>query len=236
MLKLLDRTVGAHVVRVVATDRTDGDMHPERVDPADLAVRQRRIAGRTWPMLDQVHGVAVIAFDRATIAPSGPRPALAVGDVALTDAGGPPVAVWAADCAPVALVGSGATIAVVHAGWRGVAAGVLTAGVNSISSRGESVVAAVLGPVIRPCCYEFRSDDIVVVADALQVEPTAITGRTTWGTAALDVPAAVQLALSRHRIALRDRAPCTGCDTRWYSHRRRRDLGRHAVVAWSEER
>ena len=228
MLKLLDRPVGAHAVHVVATDRTDGDMHPERVDPADLAERQRRVAGRTWPMLDQVHGVVVVAFDQPQ------RAAPAVGDVAVTDAGGPPVAVWAADCAPVALVGSGAGIAVVHAGWRGGAAGVLPAGVEAISSRGESVVAAVLGPVIRPCCYEFGSPDIAIVAEALEVDPTAITGRTTWGTTALDVPAAVRLALSRHEVALTDRELCTGCDARWYSHRRRHELGRHALVAWSE--
>ena len=100
----------------------------------------------------------------------------------MSRAGGSPVAVWAADCAPVALVGRRGTIAMVHAGWRGLAAGVLDVAVRAVNDADGSVVAAVLGPTIGPCCYEFSAADIsgvgagVGAADPILVS-TKFTGR-----------------------------------------------------------
>ena len=83
--------------------------------------------------------------------------------------------------------------------------------------------------VARP----FPDVPAIEVTVALGVGPDAISGRTSSGALALDVPAAVALALGRHGIALDVSGPCTGCHDRWYSHRRG-DAGRQAVVAWSE--
>ena len=91
--------------------------------------------------------------------------------------------------------------------------------------------AAVLGPVIGPCCYEFGRDDLARSRAGVHASPAAIAGTTLDGTAALDVPAAVRSALDHHAIDLDAVGPCTGCDDRWFSHRVRADLGRHATVA-----
>ena len=226
MHELLTTEVGRWRVRVVATDRSDGDMHPERVAPDLLAARQLAVTGTVWPMLEQVHGTDVVSFPSLVDAP--------VGDIAVSRSGGSPVAVWAADCAPVALVGRRGTIAMVHAGWRGLAGGVLDVAVRAANDADGGVAAAVLGPTIGPCCYEFSAADTVVVAAGVGAAADEITGVTAWGTPALDVPAAVGVALARHGLAVAASCPCTGCDERWFSHRRRAEPGRHALVAWSE--
>ncbi len=223
---MLNTELGHLRVRVVVTDRADGDMHPERVEPDVLAARQRAVAGTLWPMLDQVHGTDVVVFPSLADAP--------VGDVAVSRPGGTPVAVWAADCAPVALIGGEGTIAMVHAGWRGLAAGVLDAAHGAVRDADGGVAWAVLGPAIGPCCYEFSMHDLAAVASRLGVQPETITGATSWGTVALDVPAAIRAGLARHGVDLAVTGPCTGCDERWYSHRCRAEPGRHALVAWTE--
>lgn len=231
MYELRSTTVAGHAVRVVATERSDGDMNPRRVPPDRLAARQRQVTGATWAMLEQVHGAAVVHTST-----DGHDATRAVGDIAIADAGAPAVAVWAADCGPLALIGADASVAVVHAGWRGLAAGVVDTGVAALtrgSTAAVAVVDAVLGPVIHPCCYEFSSDDIHAVADGVGAAPDRITGRTAAGAVALDIPAAIGAALGRAGVSLSHIGPCTGCDTRWYSHRVRHETARHAVVAWS---
>lgn len=227
MLNLHTTTIDGHHVRVVCTERTDGDMHPERVSADDLARRQRAVTGTTWSMLDQVHGRGVVEMNSQD-------QALPVGDVAVSPLGGPPVAVWAADCAPLALIGTDGRVAVVHAGWRGLTAGVVDAGFAALEAPGVSVEVAVLGPVIHPCCYEFAPAELARVAASLDCDPKDVTATTSWGTPALDVPAAIGAAVAHHGLDVIARGPCTGCDPRWFSHRRRRDVGRHALIAWSE--
>lgn len=212
----------------IATDRHDGSVHPLTVDPDLLAVRQLAVAANRWLMVDEVHGTAVHRSDG-----SAPWSAtVGVADVITTTTDRQPIAVWTADCAPLILFDSdGATVGC-HAGWRGVAAGVIEVAVAETNSD----VVAVLGPCIHSCCYEFGADDLVVVADALGVDVAEIQGQTQLGQAALDVPAAVRTVLDRYGIDLDVEGPCTGCDERWFSHRVRRDAGRQAVVAWTEQR
>jgi copper oxidase (laccase) domain-containing protein len=144
------------------------------------------------------------------------------------------VAVWAADCAPIVLIDAAGGLAAVHAGWRGLAAGVLDVAVGALRARGGEIVAAVLGPVIHPCCYAFGRSDLARVAEGVHAPTEAITARTRDGDIALDVPSAVSAALRHAGVPLDVVGPCTGCDERWYSYRRRGDVGRHAVVAWTE--
>ena len=59
----------------------------------------------------------------------------------------------------------------------------------------------------------------------------AVEGRTANGRRALDVPATIAASLARHGVVLDISGPCTGCDVRWFSHRVRSDIERHAVVA-----
>ncbi len=181
-------------------------------------------------MVDQVHGTAIID------AGAGDQwPVLGVADVIVSDAVlSRPMGVWAADCAPIALFGAGGTVVGAHAGWRGLAAGVVDVAAGVLSLRDEPVVAAVVGPMIHAECYAFGAPDLEAVAAGVGVEANTITSVTSDGRAALDVPAAVEAALARHGVRLNVFGECTGCDPRWFSHRVRTDTERHVLVAWTE--
>ncbi len=138
-----------------------------------------------------------------------------------------------ADCAPVALVSRQGVVAAVHAGWRGVAAGVIERAVADMRSLGAIDIEACLGPCIHPECYEFGVDDLDLLRAQLG---GAIAGRTSSGAPALDLPMAVAGALGRAGVALVESADrCTACGgADLYSHRARHDDGRHALVVWIE--
>ncbi|HEY2282493.1 MAG TPA: polyphenol oxidase family protein [Solirubrobacteraceae bacterium] len=138
----------------------------------------------------------------------------------------------AADCLPVALGGHGA-VAMVHAGWRGLAAGVLEEGVQALRALGaDGHIAAIVGPGAGPCCYEVGPE----VHAAFATVPAAeiVPGSLHQSAAPIDLRA---LAHSRLRAAgvldVRDVAACTICDARFFSHRREStDAGRQAGIAW----
>lgn len=174
-------------------------------------------------MTDQVHGVDVVEVD----GDESWMPMLGVADVIVTRELDVPIAIWAADCAPIVLATDDGTLVGAHGGWSGLAAGVVAVAVTAATRHGGSIVSAVLGPVIHPCCYEFGAEELRRIPDAVE-------GRTSGGRRALDVPATVAALLARHGVVLDVIGPCTGCDDRWFSHRARTDLGRHAVVAWWE--
>ncbi|MDX2382375.1 MAG: polyphenol oxidase family protein [Acidimicrobiia bacterium] len=227
---LYRRPIGGRVAVVIATERADGDVHPERVARRTLAERQERVAPSRWVMVDQVHGTTVHQVTGDT-----PRWPLAdAGDIIVASSPGVPIAIWAADCAPIVLFGERGTMVAIHAGWRGLAAGVVDVALAQFVERNELPLIAVLGPVVHPCCYEFGRGDLRAVADGVHTDLDQISGRTSDGAVALDVPAAVRAALRHSGPELAAVGPCTGCGGRWFSHRRRGDLGRHALVAWVE--
>lgn len=174
-------------------------------------------------MTDQRHGVEVVRV-------SAPGDGDGVcGDIAITDLDDTVLGCWVGDCAPIVLIGADREFAIVHAGWRGLAAGVVDVAVDAFS---EPVVDAVLGPTIGACCYEFGDDDLVAVANGTHAQAESIRARTSSGQPALDVVAAVRAALAVHDLAVSVRAGCTGCTFDGYSHRVRRDPERHVVAAW----
>ena len=230
MLELLRRDLGARVAVVSVSERSDGDVHPVQVSHEALVVRQLAATGSRWIMLDQVHGVETYRSHADTPLTS----VVGVGDVLVGEA--PiegrvtrPVAVWAADCAPVMLFDRHGVPVACHAGWRGLAAGVIDVAVTA----GSRPVVAVLGPCIHPCCYEFGERELARVAAGVGVGVDDLVATTTSGALALDVPAAVTAALARHDIDVVVGGACTACDGRWFSHRRG-DVERHAMVGWSE--
>lgn len=128
----------------------------------------------------------------------------------------------AADCLPVALGGDGA-VAMVHAGWRGLAAGVLEEGVRALRDfGGDGDIVAVIGPGAGPCCYEVGEEVHAALAGAHR------SGRH------LDLAALARDRLHAAGVAdVRDVATCTICDERFFSHRRESTrAGRQAGVAW----
>lgn len=210
-------------VAIVCSTRRDGDFHLSR-QPVDILERRRRaLVDLPWTMTDQRHGVEVV---RVAAPGDGDR---APGDIAITSLDDVVLGCWVGDCAPIVLIGAGREFAVVHAGWRGLAAGVVDAAAAAFS---EPLVDAVLGPTIGACCYEFGHDDLVAVADGTHASPEAIRGRTASGAPALDVTAAVRSAVAVHGIDVAVLGDCTGCTYDGYSHRVRRDPQRHVVAAW----
>lgn len=230
MLELLHRDVGGCTVTVVATERSDGDMHPERVASQTLVARQLVSTQRRWFMLDEVHGTDVYRCDES----EPTSPIAGVGDVLVgampgRATVGAAIAIWAADCAPIMFFDDRGVPVGCHAGWRGLAAGVIDVTLDLLGSPS----AAVLGPCIHPCCYEFGERELAEVAGGVGVDPATISSVTSTGAFALDVPAAVALSLRRRGVELDVVGSCTGCNDRWFSHRRG-DGGRHAVIAWSD--
>ena len=206
------------------TSRHDGDVSADRQEPAALARRWHGIAGRAVTWLDQQHTDRVLVVD----APAVHRGAVADGLV--TDGDDTAVAVWVGDCAPVLLVGEHGPYGVVHAGWRGLAAGVLARAVVALGALGAGRLEAWLGPCIHPCCYEFGADDL---AGWRARHGDAVVATTAWGAPALHVPAAVGAALDELDVPLvAASSSCTGCDTDYWSFRRRGDTARHGLVAW----
>jgi hypothetical protein len=139
--------------------------------------------------------------------------------------------VLTADCASVALGSPEGVFAAVHAGWRGLVAGVIDEAVATLRAHGASDVVGALGPCIHAECYEFAGDDLDRVAGVLG---SVVRGRTAAGRPALDVPAAVSAGLEAAGVAeVAGVDRCTACAGGYFSHRRRADVGRQALVVWS---
>lgn len=139
---------------------------------------------------------------------------------ALADLG---VMVMSADCLPVALACGGA-VAMVHAGWRGLAAGVLEEGVGAVRELGESgdEVVAVVGPGAGSCCYEVGPE-----------VHAAFEGAHAHGHK-IDLRAIAHERLLASGVSeVGDVQACTICDERYFSHRREGEsAGRQAGIAW----
>lgn len=150
------------------------------------------------------------------------------GDALATSATGIPLAVMAADCLPVALVGEESS-AVAHAGWRGLCAGVLEAAMAKFAPGDRPV--AWIGPSIGPCHYQVGAE---VVDTFRSANPEAPEFWTSDGDRfRFDLRAAARWVLRKAGAQVDDDdPPCTFCDSRFYSFRRDGETGRHAVVVW----
>src|SRR5689334_6536762 len=120
-------------------------------------LRARLPAEPVW--LSQVHGKDVVDLDAAHASP--PQ-----GDAALTRNPGVVVAIRTADCLPVLFADRDASVvAVAHAGWRGLAAGILEASVDAMRVE-ASEISAWIGPAIGPTAFEVGADVYETYCDA----------------------------------------------------------------------
>jgi YfiH family protein len=217
-----DLTAGLGGGAVRFTDRSDGNMSNVAGDRAGTANRARlrdRLGLGGLARGYQVHGARVL------IASSGndtrTQEQLESADGQATAARCLGVMVLAADCLPVALAGPGA-VAMVHAGWRGLAGGVLEQGVATLHTLSDGPFEAVLGPCAGPCCYEVGPE----------VHAALATG--VGGHANVDLRLAARARLNDAGVAtVRSLGGCTICDERFFSHRREgAEAGRQAGIAW----
>lgn len=128
--------------------------------------------------------------------------------------------VFVADCVPVALSGPGG-VAMLHCGWRGLAAGIIERGATAISA-----TDAAIGPSIGPCCYEVGEE----VLDAFAGLGDGIASGPT-----LDLPEVARRLLRDADVEQVETAGlCTGCESDlFFSHRRDEGrTGRQAGLVW----
>jgi YfiH family protein len=212
--------IGPTPVMARWTGRAEGDVRP---DAPGAPERSRRILDRRWCWVRQVHGSEVVVAGPGT--ESGEEADAVVSadpEVAL--------AVFSADCATVALASPEGVMGAVHAGWKGVVAGVIGRAVEAVRSLGATSVFAGLGPCIRPECYEFGLADLDRVAAAVGPAARSVT---RFGAPALDLPAAVAGALAEAGAELVVSDPtCTGCSPDHFSYRARGSVERQALVVW----
>ncbi len=172
----------------------------------------------------QVHGARV---ERVQAVPSsGGRAPVEADGQATTVAGLAPM-VLTADCLPVALAGGGA-VAMLHAGWRGLAKGVLAEGVRAVRELAAAEeLAAAIGPGAGPCCYEVGPEVHAAFAD---YGDHARNGRN------LDLKEIARAQLEAAGVSrVEDCGLCTICcdPSLFFSHRRDHGVtGRQAGVAW----
>jgi YfiH family protein len=180
--------------------------------------------------LTQVHGTAVATLDERASS-TAPR-----ADAAVTSTPGVVCAVRIADCLPVFFADRrGSAVGVAHAGWRGLAAGVLETTLDTLAATGIAVseIVAWLGPSIGPAAFEVGADvrDAFIEhgADAATRFAPKATGK--W---LADLP-----GLARDRLAARGVAAiaggtwCTHTEAgRFFSFRRDRSAARMVAAIW----
>ncbi len=228
--------------QVLFTSRAHGNLSTQTGDEHEhgRAARDRLCddLGLDWLCASrQVHGSTVQRVQE--IAGSG-------GEAVAIDADGHATAlrragmmVLTADCLPVALGaetdGGGAVVAMVHAGWRGLAAGVLKESVRALRELGATgPIEAVVGPGAGVCCYEVGEEVHAVFGTSPDVEGTDSTAAEYRRGQNIDLRAIAGDKLLAAGVAGVSHADtCTICDERFFSHRRQgKRAGRQAGIAW----
>jgi len=202
---------------------------PQAVEENRRRLRQelRLPTEPTW--LQQIHGVEVDDLDRE----AAPRAAPRAADAAFTRREDRVCVIQVADCIPVLLAArDGSVVAAAHAGWRGLAGGVLEATIRSLGLRGEELCAW-LGPGIGQRHFEVGADvrAAFVVGDAATAASFEPNSRGRWQC---DLPALARrrlLQLGVREISGGD--ACTYADSaRFFSYRRDGRCGRMAALIW----
>lgn len=201
-------------------------------DPGAVAENRRRLrveaklpAEPAW--LSQVHGTDVADLDAAGLC--GPA------DAVFTRRADTVCAILTADCLPVVIAAdSGASVAAAHAGWRGLAAGVLEATVRALRAPPERLLAW-LGPAIGPEHFEVGSE----VRDAflrIDVEAGSAFKPNNRGRFMADLGMLARRRLESLGVTrIYGGGQCTYAQAeRYFSHRRDGITGRQATLIWRE--
>jgi polyphenol oxidase len=200
-------------------------------DPASVVVNRTRLCDAVGADPDG----ATMAWQRhgATVTEAQPRGIVTPGTVyghcdgLWSDEPGRAMLLLTADCIPIALARENhesPAVGILHAGWRGLLAGIVGNGVRALGGRG---VAAAIGPSIGPCCYE--------VGDEVAAPFREAVGEDIVREGKLDLWTAAERALRAAGCERVDRFDmCTACDPhRFFSHRRDHGkTGRQGVIAY----
>ena len=211
-------------------------------DDGARVARNRAILRASLPAepvwLSQVHGTIVVDAATAADAAAG----VPVADAAFSRTPGLVCAIQTADCLPVLFADvAGRVVGAAHAGWRGLAAGVLEDTVEAMRTAGAGEMTAWLGPAIGPAQFEVgqevvdafvaRSADAAAAFTPRAAVSAAQTGETKY---LADIYALARQALGRAgvtRVSGGGRCTVTERET-FYSYRRDRVTGRQASLIW----
>jgi hypothetical protein len=185
----------------------------------------------------QVHGSTVQRLRE--IAGSGGEAVAMDADGHATALAGVGVMALTADCLPVALGAEtnrgGAIVAMAHAGWRGLAAGVLEESVRALRELGATgPIEAVVGPCAGVCCYEVGEEVHAAFAGQAGLGGAGSAPEEYRRGKNIDLRAIARNKLLAAGVARVSHAEaCTVCDERFFSHRRQgKAAGRQAGIAW----
>ena len=214
-------------------------------DPQAVAANRRLLrralrlpAEPLW--LSQVHGSAVhdadAGVDAGADAGAG---ATVVADAAVTQRAGVVLAIMVADCLPVLLCSAdGRRLGAAHAGWRGLAAGVLERAVAAIGAPAGELLAWI-GPAIGQARFEVGGEvrDALLAGDGLHdAAAVACFRRSPAGRWQCDLAGLARLRLARLGVRrVHGGEWCSATDVgRFFSHRRDGRTGRMAALLWRE--
>ena len=195
--------------------------------PEAVAENRRRLTEHcsikpAW--LQQVHGIAVAHADPAVVA---------TADASWTATPGIACAAMTADCLPALFCDrAGTRVAAAHAGWRGLAAGVLEATLDSLDVPAEEVLVW-LGPAIGPQAFEVGPEVRDVFINQLPAAADAFVQSRNAGKFMADIYLLARLRLAARGVtAVYGGGFCTVTDPRFFSYRRAPRTGRFASLVW----
>ena len=198
-------------------------------DPLAVAANRQRLTHifdvqPAW--LSQVHGVVV--------APASPG-RVVEADASWTSTPGIACTVMTADCLPALFCNrAGTRVAAAHAGWRGLAAGVLEATATSLNVEPQEILVW-LGPAIGPTAFEVGGEVREVFVQDLPQSAAAFVPSINPGRFMADIYELARLRLARYGItAVYGGGYCTVTDPRFFSYRRSPRTGRFASLVWIE--
>lgn len=199
----------------------------DRVSEARAQVARKLPVAEPINWLEQVHGSRVIHAGETDNCADG----IWTGQL------GQACAVLTADCLPVLLARcDGTAVAAVHAGWRGLQAGVVRAGLAAIAPR-EQAVSAWLGPAICGRCYQVGDEVYQAFMAHDRRFQTAFQKDAEPQHWRFSVARAATIELQNLGVAsVHQSALCTACDLqRFYSYRKEGQTGRFATLVWLDK-
>jgi polyphenol oxidase len=212
--------------------RADEDPH---ITASNRAILQQHLP-QVPKWLRQVHGAHVVDADSVDITTQSPHADASVAHNARTVC---PVMI--ADCLPVLFTNrAGTRVAGAHAGWRGLAGGVLANTVQALCDAGDTPrdLLAYIGPGIGPNAFEVGRDvyDAFTAQDAHDVQAASAFAPHTPGKWLADLFSLARQALARAGVTeVYGGGLCTYADpARFYSYRRDKVTGRMAAFIWRE--
>ncbi|RON97791.1 multi-copper polyphenol oxidoreductase [Pseudomonas moraviensis] len=195
--------------------------------PEAVAENRRRLTEHfsiqpAW--LQQVHGIAVVHADPGIVA---------TADASWTATPGIACAAMTADCLPALFCDrAGTRVAAAHAGWRGLAAGVLEATLDSLDVPADEVLVW-LGPAIGPKAFEVGPEVREVFINQLPEAAEAFVPSNNAGKFMADIYLLARLRLAERGVTdVYGGGFCTVTDPRFFSYRRASRTGRFASLVW----